>query len=236
MEKKGRAPMQLFEVILSTALFVVCIVIFSSLELADDLSFIPSTIISRRFSIENQTKSTAESSTVKDENLPVTTTLPEVPDFMERLQLDPVVTFPVKVKKLTKKCEGDCQLFQKRLATWPSGNVKAAFCYLFNGKRATWMQASLDHLYQNVNQRYAYPVIIFYQEEDFSKLEPIIMNSQNKVYLQSVQFEPPDFLLREIPQEIPCNRNVGYRIMCEFQAKKIYDEPILNELDYIFTD
>eukprot|EP01067_Filipodium_phascolosomae_P003731 Filipodium_phascolosomae@DN2664_c0_g1_i1.p1 len=51
------------------------------------------------------------------------------------------------------------------------------------------------------------------------------------VFFQQVIFEIPAFL-KDVPEIIPCYKPIGYRHMCRFQAKLVYEQPIIKELDY----
>ncbi|ELU18107.1 hypothetical protein CAPTEDRAFT_167490 [Capitella teleta] len=161
-------------------------------------------------------------------------TLNQPPAFMTDNELDPVLEIPVRVDIHKGNCSADCALFQRRLMEWPAGKPKGAVYFLFNGRRSDWMGKALRSLYSNFNRKYKYPVIMFYQEDDLAHLERILTESQDELYLQPINFETPDFLSREIPDDIECASRIGYRRMCEFHAKSVYEEAIISGLDFLW--
>lgn len=156
-----------------------------------------------------------------------------IPEFIQQLKLDPVLDFPVVNQDEQKNCTGDCVLLRERIKKWPRSKPLSAVYLLFNGRRHTWMARALESIYANFNKRFHYPVIIFYEEQDLEHLEEVRMHSENEVYIQEVRFKPPSFLSQPIPEDIECESKVGYRFMCHFHAKMVYQEPIIQGLDYL---
>ena len=60
------------------------------------------------------------------------------------------------------------------------------------------------------------------------------MVQYTQLYFQEVDFHLPPFLTDPIPTALPCAyHDIGYRHMCRFQAKLVYQQPImLKELQH----
>ena len=55
-------------------------------------------------------------------------------------------------------------------------------------------------------------------------------STKSNIFFQPVQFEVPEFVRRPVP-DVVCGKSVGYRHMCRFQARGVYEQPIMNRLD-----
>lgn len=94
-----------------------------------------------------------------------------------------------------------------------------------------------------------YPIIIFHEsdldDEDsrnqFRKAEVAgnssVMTSSSSnslLFFQTVRLELPSFINQSLVPKVMCFKGVGYRHMCRFQAKLVYDQPILEGLKYVW--
>ena len=52
--------------------------------------------------------------------------------------------------------------------------------------------------------------------------------------LQVVHFDIPHFIDRSLVPEIVCKKAIGYRHMCRFHAKLLYEQPIIARLQYLW--
>jgi hypothetical protein len=87
---------------------------------------------------------------------------------------------------------------------------------------------------QYFNDHFHYPVIIFH-EVNFTKYlqEAVKKEIKSDIYFQLVEFRVPDFVRKPIPaQACLWSRPLGYRHMCRFQAKGVYDQPIIQNVQY----
>jgi len=51
---------------------------------------------------------------------------------------------------------------------------------------------------------------------------------------QAVHFDIPPFVNQLAVPKIVCNKKIGYRHMCRFHAKSLYEQPILDGLQYVW--
>ena len=52
--------------------------------------------------------------------------------------------------------------------------------------------------------------------------------------LQVVHFDIPPFVKKSAVPKTSCFKSIGYRHMCRFQAKTVYEQPILARLQYVW--
>ena len=103
------------------------------------------------------------------------------------------------------------------------------------------LQRILQKIDVHFNARFNYPIVIFTDDEALlntsvkKQLKSACKHSA--LFFQRIFLPLPSHLKAEdIPVALPCglkkNRTVGYRHMCRFHAFGVYDEPILNGLEY----
>jgi hypothetical protein len=128
-------------------------------------------------------------------------------------------------------CDVECRRFQQALMP---NQTKAAIYYLVQSERIAKLLMSLEALETHFNNHFHYPVIIFH-EHDFTTdhQEQIRSASTSDLYFQGVYFTIPDFIQKPVPETF-CGKKVGYRHMCRFQAKTLYEQPIVKHLDFIW--
>ena len=135
-----------------------------------------------------------------------------------------------------RSCEGypECLSLRQLLSSWPKDKPRAVIYLLTQAKRLNILYETLRQLDKHFNAAYRYPIVIFH-ENDFHKKRRSIRNTTNSaVFFQTVNFRIPTFLKKKIVFDIPCLSHVSYRHMCRFQAKTVYDYPILDGLDYVW--
>ena len=142
-------------------------------------------------------------------------------------------------EQIRDKCrQGDteCNRFRNLLSSWPKNKPKAAIYLLVGGikKRNKELPTILKTLDKYFNNRFKYPVILF--SETFTKGQEdfIRSTSSSDIYLQEVDFKMPtfvhesaDYILQNPTCDDPFTVTIGYRHMCRFQSKLIYEQPIL---------
>ena len=133
-------------------------------------------------------------------------------------------------------CSADCSKLRGVLRKWPSEKPRAAFYYLANRLRSGWLINALQHLKKNFNSEYKYPVILFH-EPDFTERQKHLIRScvNDSIFFQEVKMKVSSYLTRPVPKDIHCGgKSVGYKNMCRFQAKTVYEQPIIQGFDYLF--
>lgn len=137
-----------------------------------------------------------------------------------------------KSEMILSRCgDDDCIQLRNRLKKWPEGKPKAFVYYLIQPDRIYKLSESLRSMETHFNDVYHYPVIIFHENISAISLNLIRSSSKSDIYFQTVRFEIPDFLPRNLTQRSG-NSRIGYRHMCRFHAKLIYEEPIIHGFDY----
>ena len=129
-------------------------------------------------------------------------------------------------------CTGDCLLLQKLWATWPPDKPKAVIYYLIQARRLQQMKKSLESLDEYFNKHFQYPVVIFHEEDLIPFKEHLRNFTSSDIYFQQVNFSIPSFLTEPVIFDIPCISAIGYRHMCRFNAKLVYEQPIMQGLEY----
>ena len=130
-------------------------------------------------------------------------------------------------------CDKDCRRFRRLLDAWPKGKPKAVIYFLIHSNDTKLMDA-LRRLDQFFNDEYRYPVVIFVNTEGKTekRLQAIRSMTNSMIFIQTVAF---DIRIHRAEWEIPeiiCFKSIGYRHMCKFQAKTVYEQPILEGVDY----
>lgn len=133
----------------------------------------------------------------------------------------------------TVLCDVECWRFRQMLQQWPSGKPLGAIYYLVHHARLHFLKKSLQSLETHFNQQFTYPLILFHEKEFREHRKSVIdMLNSSDVFFQEVTFQTPSFIQSPLKKNIPCMSSIGYRHMCRFQAKLVYDQPILEGLDY----
>ena len=99
----------------------------------------------------------------------------------------------------------------------------------------------IENLDQRFNNYYNYPVVVFYEKEQVNESEVAQLRKMTKspTFFQPIQFTIPPFINTSTPLERCTEHNssgIGYKHMCRFQAKTIYEHPIMvtKELEYVW--
>ena len=131
-------------------------------------------------------------------------------------------------------CDAECVRFRDILLNWPPDKPKAAVYYLAKADRLAGLNNSLTSLYRNFLYRYDYPVIIFHEADSRYWLHANFCKHVNiRLFLQEVNFEIPDHISNYVA--ITCRQHdIGYRHMCRFHAKQVYEQAILVGLEYVW--
>ena len=134
----------------------------------------------------------------------------------------------------TSSCQNDCIRLKNLFTNWPKSKPKALIYYLTRVSRLPQLKQSLESVDKNFNHVYHYPIVIFH-ESDLTSSIPIIRGWTNSLlYFQLVTFSVPDFLPKPVVQDIPCRSTIGYRHMCRFNAKLVYEHPIMQWADFVW--
>ena len=129
-------------------------------------------------------------------------------------------------------CSNDCLRLKELWKTWPTDKPKAVIYYLIQAKRLYQMKQSLESVDAYFNTNFRYPIVIFH-ETDLIPLKETLRNyTTSDLYFQQVNFSIPSFLTKPVVFDIPCISAIGYRHMCRFNAKLVYEQSIMQGLDY----
>ena len=123
-------------------------------------------------------------------------------------------------------------LIRKLFSKWPEDKPKAAIFYLAELSRVKTLIKSLKSLDTFFNDKFHYPVIIFHEADMVHKLHKVRSSSSSNIFFQEVDFSIPESLTMPIPFKIPCTKPIGYRHMCRFNSKGVYEQPIMWGIDY----
>ena len=130
-----------------------------------------------------------------------------------------------------ENCE--CQRLRRLLHDWPSDKPKAVIYYLTRTAKLESLNLSLKSLDKQFNDKFRYPIIIFHEDELVPNIPNIRMYTNSAIFFQQVKFSIPSFLPRPVPLVVPYSRKgFGYRHMCRFHAKIVYQLPVLWGFDY----
>ena len=125
---------------------------------------------------------------------------------------------------------------EEKLNTFPSDKPRAAIYFLMQAseERMKKLLKGLSALYDFYLKDFDYPIIIFH-EEDFGPhyRERVKRHIPSSIYFQQVEFHIPEFITGYVPK-IACARDVGYRHMCRFNAKLVCEQPIVQNLEYLW--
>jgi hypothetical protein len=102
------------------------------------------------------------------------------------------------------------------------------------------LELSLPRLFENFNEEFEYPVVVFHDGLSVANRKRIVGASRNKVWFAFVE----DFVA--VPGWISSRRkyqaklkdvkwSLGYRGMCKFRTMTIFDQPVLAKMDYLMT-
>jgi len=134
-------------------------------------------------------------------------------------------------------CDQECMQFRNLLSNWPQHKPKAAIYYLVKTDRLPFLDISLRTLYHSFLNRYDYPVIVFHEPGAFHLLRQMFRRRVEldtiRLFMQEVQFSIPSHV-NASAVGIRCFSPISYHHMCRFQAKQIYEQPILVGLDYVW--
>ena len=146
-------------------------------------------------------------------------------------------TFP-KMNNLSRENMNSAELsrFRDRLLKWPSMKPKAAVYFLLQAKSARFDLAvqcifSLDKYF---NKQYQYPVIVFHEGLPASHIKRLQKESSSDLYFQQVSFAIPSHVNKsQVHAKTMCSRHpIGYRHMCRFHCKLVFEQPIMSHLEY----
>ena len=132
-------------------------------------------------------------------------------------------------------CDGECQRFRRFMnsSAWPAGKPKAVIYVLTHKSRLVKLQRMLKTLDEYFNVVHDYPLIIFHESDLSDSIESLKTYTSSEVFFQLLRFEIPPFLNKSaVPNETACDDGIGYRHMCHFHSKGVYDLQILRGLEY----
>src|SRR6218665_2187939 len=130
-------------------------------------------------------------------------------------------------------CDYDYLHLQSQLQRWPEDKPKAFIYFLIRFENLQRLITSLTLLDMYFNNKFQYPIVIFHEKESsYDALRLKIRSSTNStVYFQLVSFEMPEFLPKNLTQRF-CTWRLGYRHMCSFHAKLIYEQVIIRGFEF----
>ena len=128
--------------------------------------------------------------------------------------------------------------FRNVLLNWPPDKPKAAIYYLAKADRLDKLNRSLTSLYHCFLHTFDYPVIVFHETVSRDVLHGTFrkQHANIRLFLQEVEFNTPAHLNASLARvNVGCKRfPIGYRHMCRFHAKQIYEQEILVGLEYVW--
>jgi len=135
-------------------------------------------------------------------------------------------------------CDDECHRFRNVLLNWPQDKPKAAIYYLAKGDRLQKLNSSLIYLHSSFLHEFAYPVIVFHETDSRDLLHRTFRKEHANIsmFFQEVQLNTPTYVNASLDKfEIGCKRfPIGYRHMCRFHARQVYEQPILVGLEYVW--
>ena len=135
-------------------------------------------------------------------------------------------------------CLQDCQKLQSMLSAWPKTNKKpkAAIYYLIHPRNLYYLIKSLKKLNKFFTRNFSYPIIIFHESDwNVTLTEKVRSSTDDEIFFQEVHFETPVYYSRPVPSNVgPLIQPYGYRHMCRFHAKTVYEQPIIQGFEYLF--
>ena len=137
-------------------------------------------------------------------------------------------------------CDNECRQFHEFMTSpsWPFDKPKGAIYILTQRSRKSNLHAILKSVDKFFNNRYKYPIVIFHERESppFDK-EAVKSMTKSALFFQEVNFEMPYSVNKSlVPKFATCNtlNSIGYRHMCRFHAKGVFELDILKVLQYIW--
>ena len=94
------------------------------------------------------------------------------------------------------------------------------------------LQRALRSVDTYFNDKFRYPIIIFHEANLIPFIPEIRRYISSDLFFQEIIFKVPDFLPGPVPKDIPCLSHIGYRHMCRFHAKGVFQQPIIRGLEY----
>jgi len=126
--------------------------------------------------------------------------------------------------------------FRNMLLNWPPDKPKAAIYYLAKPERLHNLNKSLMSLHRYFLHAFDYPVIVFHETVSRGVLHGTFrkQHANIRLFFQEIRFKTPAHLNGSLRGfNIGCARfPIGYRHMCRFHAKIIYEQEILVGLEY----
>jgi alpha 1,2-mannosyltransferase len=155
----------------------------------------------------------------------------------ENTNSDAVTNLKPVLPYVTAICDEECTRFRVFLLQRRNNKPKAAFYYLAQAERLSMLSASLLSVDRYFLKNFDYPVIIFHEGNFGSSLQKLLRTQTlgYRLFFQEVTFTIPHFInASDVSFNISCVSYVSYRHMCRFQAKSVYEEPILAGLEYVW--
>ena len=131
-------------------------------------------------------------------------------------------------------CDKECMRFKQRIRQMKPGQMRAAIYYLVQPKRIESLLRSLQNIDKYFNDKFHYPVILFHEGDFTAEHRQRVENAtKSDVYFQTLTFALPAFITGPVAK-MQCGKDIGYRHMCRFHSKLIYELDIVQNLDYIW--
>ena len=131
-------------------------------------------------------------------------------------------------------CDKECIRFKQKIRQMKPGQVRAAIYYIVLPGRIKSILKSLHNVDKYFNNKFHYPVIMFHEGDFTTEHRQRVENStKSDVYFQNLTFALPDFITGPVAK-MQCGKDIGYRHMCCFHSKLIYELDIVQNLDYIW--
>lgn len=161
------------------------------------------------------------------------------PNSAAHKTIDSVAVENVPRRTINKTiCDEECSRLGQLVDSWPLDRPRAAIILLLQRKSLPVFTRSAAIFHTNFNEKFRYPIIVFHEadldaETERNQLRAAVPDSK-LVFFQRVAFDIPSFLNKSaVPKKI-CFKTIGYRHMCRFHAKTVYEEPILAKLRYVW--
>ena len=139
------------------------------------------------------------------------------------------------------RCDDECLRLRRLLDTWPADRPRAAILMLMHHRSMKHFERTAPLFDANFNAARRYPIIVFHEadlddETERQKFRVAIGNNESSslLFFQRVTFDMPPWINRSAVRNRVCFKTIGYRHMCRFQAKLVYDEPIMTGLRYVW--
>jgi alpha 1,2-mannosyltransferase len=106
--------------------------------------------------------------------------------------------------------------------------MKPAIVYLAQnkvtsaGNRRMMLKQSLDLLYENYNNRFKHPVLIFHEGDFDARTQKQIIAGKSEIEFHMIHFKMPSFIKKSEAPELWRGHTIGYRHMCRFYAFLLY--------------